>query len=277
MFPLLAASEAIATILPRRRHCAQGTSTARRSHRVDTVIHRAGTRLVNWYLLEEAGRVTIVDAGLSGYRPQLEGALRAIGRGLDDVEAIVLTHAHIDHTGFAQKLQDERGTPVFAHEAERPQATTGKPPKTEASVLIAMLRHRRAREVIVHIARNGGARPPKIADVTTFTDGDRLDVPGHPVAVHTPGHSPGHCVLHVAEEGAAFTGDALSGWSTVTGAPGPILPPAAFSNSMAQARQSLERVEALDAGTLYFGHGDPWTGGAAAAVQRARELDAAGR
>jgi glyoxylase-like metal-dependent hydrolase (beta-lactamase superfamily II) len=89
------------------------------------MIHRAGTHIVNWYLLEEGGKVTIVDAGCPAYRRQLEGALREIGRTIEDVEAIVLTHAHIDHVGFAQKLQDERGTPVYAHEGELPQASTG--------------------------------------------------------------------------------------------------------------------------------------------------------
>jgi glyoxylase-like metal-dependent hydrolase (beta-lactamase superfamily II) len=238
------------------------------------LIHRAGTEIVNWYLLEEDGRVTIVDAGCPAYRPQLEGALREIGRTIDDVEAVVLTHAHIDHVGFAQALQDERGTPVYAHEGEVPQATTGKPLKTEASYLVALLRHRTARKVVFHIARNGGARPPKVARIQSFTDGAELDVPGHPRAIHTPGHSPGHCVLHVPAEGALFTGDALCGWSAVTGRPGPILPPPEFSNSMRQARASLERIAAIDAQTLYYGHGDPWTGGAAAAVAEARSRDA---
>src|ERR1700694_3032442 len=125
------------------------------------MIHRAGTEIVNWYLLEEGGRVTIVDAGCPGYRGQLEGALREIGRTIEDVEAIVLTHAHIDHVGFAQRLQDERGTPVYAHQAEVPQATTGKPPKTEGSFLSALLRHRTARRVISHIVRHGGGGPPE--------------------------------------------------------------------------------------------------------------------
>ena len=236
------------------------------------MIHRAGTEIVNWYLLEEAGRVTIVDAGCPAYRPQLDGALRALGRSIDDVEAIVLTHAHIDHIGFAQVLQDERGIPVYAHEAELPQATTGKPPKTEGSFITA-LRYRKARQVIFHIVRNGGARPPKVARVEVFADGDELAVPGRPRAVHTPGHSPGHCVLHVPAEGAAFVGDSLCGWNTVTGEQGPILPPRQFSNSMAKARASLERIEGIDAQTLYFGHGDPWTAGAAAAVAEARARD----
>jgi glyoxylase-like metal-dependent hydrolase (beta-lactamase superfamily II) len=234
------------------------------------VINRAGTELVNWYLLEEAGRVTIVDAGCPGYRPQLEDALARIGRGIGDVEAIVLTHAHLDHVGFSQKLHDERGVPVHAHEGEVPQATTGKPPKAEGSLLPALLRHRRGRQMVSHIVRNGGARPPKVARVEPFGDGDVLDVPGHPTVIHTPGHSPGHCVLHVPAEGSAFVGDALCGWSTMTGEPGPILAPREFNNSTALALASLERSEGIDAQTLYFGHGDPWTGGAAAAVAEAR-------
>jgi len=136
-----------------------------------------------------------------------------------------------------------------------------------------MLRHRTARRVVFHIARNGGARPPKVANLSTFADGDELDVPGRPRAIHTPGHSPGHCVLHVPAEGAAFTGDALCGWNTVTGAPGPTVPPPEFSNSMAQARDSLARIEVIDAQVLYYGHGDPWRGGAAAAVAEARTRD----
>jgi glyoxylase-like metal-dependent hydrolase (beta-lactamase superfamily II) len=237
-------------------------------------IHRAGTEIVNWYLLEEGGKVTIVDAGLPAYRPQLGGALRAIGRTLEDVEAIVLTHAHIDHVGFSQLLQDERGTPVYAHEAELPQAQTGKAPRTEGSWVSAVLHYSTARKVVFHIVRNGGARPPKVVRVGAFADGDELDVPGRPRVVATPGHSPGHCALHVPGEGAAFMGDALCGWQTVTGEPGPILPPREFSNSMTRARESLARIEALDAQTLYFGHGDPWTAGAPAAVAEARARDA---
>ena len=237
------------------------------------MIHRAGTEIVNWYLLEEGGHVTIVDAGCPAYRPQLDGALRAIGRTIEDVEAIVLTHAHIDHVGFAKTLQDERGTPVYAHEGEAPQAETGKPPKTERSYVTAMMRHRTARRVVGHIARNGGARPPKVRHVERFGDGDELDLPGRPRVIHTPGHSPGHCTLFVPEEGAAFAGDALCGWSTVTGERGPILPPPQFTNSMEQARASLARIEGIDAQTLYFGHGDPWTAGSAAAVAEARARD----
>lgn len=240
------------------------------------MIHRAGTEIVNFYLLEEGGKVTLVDAGLPAYLPRLQSALGEIGRTLDDVEAIVLTHAHIDHVGFSQRLQDQRGIPVYAHERELPQASTGKPPRTEGSFVTAMLRHRTARRVIFHIARNGGAKPPKVARVQTFKDGDQLDVPGRPRAIETPGHSPGHCALYLEQDAALFTGDALCGWNTVTGQAGPILPPPEFSNSMAQARESLQRIADSGAQTLYYGHGDPWQNGAQAAVEEARARDRAG-
>jgi hypothetical protein len=41
-------------------------------------VHRFGSRFVNWYVVEAAGRLTVVDAGLRGYWGQLEGALRSL-------------------------------------------------------------------------------------------------------------------------------------------------------------------------------------------------------
>ena len=95
------------------------------------MIHRAGTEIVNWYLLEEGGKVTIVDAGCPAYRRQLEGALREIGRAIEGVEAVVLTHAHIDHVGFAQALQDERAHPSMPTRAScrRPRLANLRRPK----------------------------------------------------------------------------------------------------------------------------------------------------
>jgi hypothetical protein len=48
-------------------------------------VHRLGSERVNFYFVEDEGRVTVVDACLSGYWGQLEPALAGIGRGLEDV------------------------------------------------------------------------------------------------------------------------------------------------------------------------------------------------
>ena len=82
-------------------------------------IRRVGNGLVNVYLLEESGGVTIVDAGLPGYYGgELPDELAAMGRTFDDVKALVLTHAHTDHIGFAERIRRERRVPVRIHEAD---------------------------------------------------------------------------------------------------------------------------------------------------------------
>ena len=82
-------------------------------------IHRVGSNsIVNGYLVEEGGEVTIVDAGVSGLWSRLPAELAAMGRTLDDVRAIVLTHGHTDHIGFAERARRERGWPVSVHEVD---------------------------------------------------------------------------------------------------------------------------------------------------------------
>ena len=72
-------------------------------------IRRLGNGMINVYLLEEAGGVTIVDTGAPGYYSRdLPAELAAMGRTLADVRAVVLTHAHSDHLGFAERIRRER-------------------------------------------------------------------------------------------------------------------------------------------------------------------------
>jgi glyoxylase-like metal-dependent hydrolase (beta-lactamase superfamily II) len=233
-------------------------------------VHRLGSERVNWYLVEDEGRVTVVDAGLSGYSDQLEPALAEMGRGLGDVAALVLTHAHSDHTGVAGQLR-ERGVPVFLHEGDHELLRTGKEPwKREAGPLPVLL-HVRAWGFFAHMMRNGALKPPHIDDPVAIADGEELDVPGRPRVIDTPGHTNGHCALHFQRHGALFVGDLLCTWHPVTGRLGPQIMPRAFNVSSQECLDSLARIEGLDANLLLPGHGEPWSEGPAAAAARARE------
>ena len=230
-------------------------------------VHRQGTFYVNWYLVEDSGQLTIVDAGASGYWPQLDEALAGLGRTREDVRGLVLTHGHVDHVGFAERLRVESGTRVWVHEADEEMVLTGKNQKVEGS-LLPYLRYGFAWKIIAHLARNGPTIK-KVGEVTTFGDGDQLPVPGEPRAIHTPGHSRGHCLLQF--ENALFAGDALCSRNSLTGdESGPQLAPKAFSVDTAQAMESLDRFP--ESPLLCFGHGDPWTGGTEAALTHAREV-----
>jgi glyoxylase-like metal-dependent hydrolase (beta-lactamase superfamily II) len=233
-------------------------------------VHRLGSERVNFYFVETGGRVTVVDAGVSGYWDQVEPALAQIGRGPDDVAAVVLTHAHSDHTGVAGKLH-ERGVPVLLNPADQELLKTGKEPWKREGGSLAPLAHPRAYGFFFHMARNGALKPPHIDDSAPIEEGDVLDVPGSPRVIHTPGHTPGHCALHFEGHGALFVGDLLCTWHPLLGRRGPQIMPASFNVSSAQSLESLAKIEGLSASLLLPGHGEPWTEGPAAAVARARE------
>jgi glyoxylase-like metal-dependent hydrolase (beta-lactamase superfamily II) len=233
-------------------------------------VHRFGTRFVNWYVLEEGGRLTLIDAGLPGYWKQLDPALESLGRGRDDVDAVVLTHSHSDHTGFAEKLREAGGTRVLIHESDAELARSGRPTRPEASPL-PYLRHRSALRFVAHLVSGGMAKPLKIRDLTTFRDGERLDVPGRPRAILTPGHTLGMCAFELESGAALVAGDALCNGNPFTGRPGVQIMPACTNVSSEQALESLARLEGVQTATILFGHGDPWNGSVADALALARE------
>jgi glyoxylase-like metal-dependent hydrolase (beta-lactamase superfamily II) len=228
-------------------------------------IVRVGTDLVNFFLLEDGGRVTVVDAGLPSYRPMLDEGLATLGRTTADVEAVVLTHPHVDHIGFAGEL----GVPVYVHADDEHLAVNGGGFGKRESPTLPYLRYAHAWKLLTHMKTSG--KPRKIEDVRTYTDADTLDVPGRPRAIHTGGHTGGHSVLWFDDRGALAVGDLICTLNPLTGRRGPQLLPRALNLSSAHMLDSLSKIEDLDTKTILFGHGDEWTGGAAEAVRLTRQ------
>ena len=67
----------------------------------------------NCTLIESEATAILVDAGLSSR--QIVQRLGLIGRNLDQVHAILLTHEHSDHTGALHVLCKQRSFPVYAN------------------------------------------------------------------------------------------------------------------------------------------------------------------
>ena len=66
-----------------------------------------------------------------------------------------------------------------------------------------------------------------------------------------------------------FVGGAFATYAVTTGARGPQVAP--FTADCAQAVTSLTCLETISADYVLPGHGDPWTGGGAEAVQQIRQ------
>jgi glyoxylase-like metal-dependent hydrolase (beta-lactamase superfamily II) len=86
-------------------------------------LHRLGSSsLVNSYLIEHAGAIAVIDAGLRGHWKDLLRELEAMGRSPMDIRALLLTHGDVDHLGFAERLRQEHGVPVFVGAADAAEA-----------------------------------------------------------------------------------------------------------------------------------------------------------
>ena len=234
-------------------------------------LHYIGSDVVNSYLVEDAGGLTIIDAGLSGHWRELEQELKQLGYSLDDVRGIVLTHGDTDHIGFAERLRERNGIVVHVHEldAARARGEVKKPNSGWGPVKVRPLVG-----FLWYSARHGGLRIRPVREVTTFADGEVLDLPGSPRIIHLPGHTPGSVAVHVPAVDALFVGDAMTTGNVLTGEQGPR--PAPFTLDPEGALASLAKLEAVQATWVLPGHGAPWRGGVAEAVRLIRQAAASG-
>jgi glyoxylase-like metal-dependent hydrolase (beta-lactamase superfamily II) len=233
-------------------------------------VHRLNDGIVNFYLVEDGGRLTLVDAGGTRHWGSLLRTLSSIVRRLDDLEAVVLTHAHSDHTGFAERARAEAGANVHVHAADADAAKTGRTGKAEAGYGRYLLRWEAYRTLFT-LSRAGALKIVPVQVVSGYQDGQTIDVPGGPRIVHVPGHTAGSCSILLEDRGALVSGDCLVTRNPFTGRVGPQIMPAGLNEDSAKALRSLDALTSLSADTLLPGHGEPWTGEMSEAVRLANE------
>jgi hydroxyacylglutathione hydrolase len=176
----------------------------------------------NCYLLvdDRTNRAVIVDPGSEGDR-----LVEAIDNSGATLDAIWITHAHVDHVGAIASIKQRWDVPVYLHPLDR------------------RLYEAAGRQAQVYNVPFEEPPPPDRA----FAEGEHLKVGDVELEVmHAPGHSPGHVVIH--GEGIAIVGDCLfAGSIGRTDLP--------FSNPP-QLAATLERISALPPETVvYPGHG----------------------
>jgi glyoxylase-like metal-dependent hydrolase (beta-lactamase superfamily II) len=128
------------------------------------------------YLINFAGHAALVDAGCGEAQDRLLANIRACGVKPEQIEYLLITHCHYDHTGGVKALRDLIPAQVVAHELEAPFLEEG--------------------DNVVTAAKWYGARI-KPFGVDRKISGSQEDIPlgGRVIcAIHTPGHSPGSMV-----------------------------------------------------------------------------------
>ena len=176
----------------------------------------------NCYLVvdDRVGRAVIVDPGSDGER-----LLDAIDESGTTLDAIWVTHAHVDHVGAIASIKRKWDVPIYLHPLDR------------------RLYDAASRQAEVYGLPFEEPPPPD----REFSEGQRVKVGDREMTVmHAPGHAPGHVVIH--GHGMALVGDCLfAGSIGRTDLP--------FSNPP-QLAATLEKISALPLETVvYPGHG----------------------
>ncbi|NEB97472.1 MULTISPECIES: MBL fold metallo-hydrolase [Streptomyces] len=215
-------------------------------------LHMFRFRIGQAYLWRDGTDLTLVDAGDIDAAAAIEDAIRTLGPDPAGIRRIVITHGHRDHFGAAQELADRYGAEIIAHALDAP-VVRGERPAPEPDLLDWEL------PLWEHGLTVPEAPPTRVdrevtgGEVLPFGDGARV--------VHAPGHTAGSIALHLPRHGVLFTGDAVASVERVM--------LGVFNVDRAGAAATFRRLAALAPRTVCFGHGDPLTENAAAAMEAA--------
>jgi len=223
-------------------------------------VHLVEGHAVNWVLLSEGDAVTLVDAGYPGDHDDVVASLASLGRTVDDVQAVLVTHAHVDHIGSLPRLLEGRDTPVLTSVQEARHAHRDFLEQATPAQVARNAWRPRVLRWSLHVMRAGGTADISVPQAAGVEPATPLDLPGRPVPIVTPGHTSGHTMYHLPQHGVAISGDALVTGHAISGRTGPQLLDPMFHHDLEENRRSLRDLAGLDADLVLPGHGSAWRG-----------------
>ena len=208
------------------------------------------------FLIVQPEGLTLIDAGFPGTAVLLEEAVRAMGRRLEDIHDVLMTHCHPDHAGGLAEIVRATGARVWMHRDDATLVRTGQcwrpfevAPGEENQAFFD--------QVIPHVPKT--IEPVSVDE--ELLPGQEIPVAGGVEALGTPGHSLGHLVfLWPGDGGVVFLGDAAANGDDLVLSP--------IHEDLAEGVRSLSMLGGQEFEVACFAHGEPIIGAAAERLRR---------
>jgi glyoxylase-like metal-dependent hydrolase (beta-lactamase superfamily II) len=231
---------------------------------------------VNAYLLE-GEPLTLIDPGprTAGAMAVLEEGLARAGRRVEDVELLLVTHQHHDHSGLAAQVRERSGASVAAlAPLARFLADYEAAMDADDAYAVAMMRRHgvdgAVAEELRELSRSWRPVGGGVAVDRVLAEGEELHAGGRRLTVHArPGHSPTDTIFHDPADGVLLGGDHLLARvssNPVAHAPIGVHDAAATAAAPDRPRPlrdylaSFARTREMEISIVLPGHGPPFAG-----------------
>lgn len=229
-------------------------------HSIDGLEHPFISSGVVSYLVEEGPKdLTLIDTCFVKDVPKLETYLTNIGHSMEEINRIVLTHLHIDHTQAVNEIMKISGGAEYLTSNPRYH---GLP--THETVTQILQKYGISIDDL--IKRFGSFEQEQVIVDQVLKDGDMIGTKLQ--VIHTPGHTPGHISLYSERERIIFGADSL--FKSVMDIDGLAVTPSQVSIDPATSAISAHRLSQIECDKLLLAHQDsPVLEGAQDAIEQA--------
>ncbi|MET8317603.1 MBL fold metallo-hydrolase [Rhodococcus erythropolis] len=216
------------------------------------------------YAMESPGGLILVDAGWgddNGWQG-LNAGLAEIGHSVTDIEGVVVTHFHPDHTGLCGRVREASGAWIAMHGDDHylfDQMATARNEEWMAYQLDNMERAGAPaadRDAFRLAAAGESPVGPESAPDRLLADDEIIALTGRGLrVVYTPGHTPGHVCFYLDDADIMFTGDHVL--QKTTPHVGNFVYPLDERDALADFLDSLARVQNMSITRGLGAHGIP--------------------
>ena len=215
-------------------------------------VYRVPARAANTYLVEADRGLVLVDTGWPGSEKQIFKAVAELGRELNDVKLVLLTHRHLDHIGSAAAVKRQTSSVLVSHPFEKPYVAgtlviiTPKAWSVYGRIARRVMAIGSSTLKMFRLLKYHPVHVDEAADEESILENVGLDGS----IVWTPGHTKGSVSLFLNRSKVAIIGDLLRSKR------GKLVEPM-FMENPSQTKASVQRLLDMEVETLCPGHGKP--------------------